>query len=127
MTGVIGLKRAYEPPHVADGMRVLVDRIWPRGLSKASAGVELWLKDVAPSGQLRKWFGHRPERWTEFRRRYRDELRDSRDLERLRALARERDVTLVYAAKDELHNNAVVLAELIRLGPHPSQDEDSGG
>ncbi|MDG6349521.1 DUF488 domain-containing protein [Luteimonas sp. 8-5] len=110
----VSLKRAYEPPLDADGTRVLVDRLWPRGVTKAKAAIDVWLKDVAPSTQLRKWFGHDPERWVEFQQRYRAELKGSPVLAELRKLARQGHVTLVYSAKDELHNDAVVLAKLLR-------------
>jgi uncharacterized protein YeaO (DUF488 family) len=111
MTTTIHLKRAYQPAEAADGMRILVDRIWPRGVSKADADLDLWLKDVAPSTQLRKWFNHRLDRWPEFRERYSRELRQSPAFSGLVELAGQRDVTLVYAAKDEVHNHARVLAE----------------
>ena len=110
----VALKRAYEAASNSDGTRVLVDRLWPRGVTKAKARIDVWLKDVAPSTQLRKWFGHDPGKWTEFQRRYRDELKGSEALAELRKLAREGHVTLVYGAKDEEHNDAVVLAKLLR-------------
>lgn len=105
------LKRAYESPAQADGFRILVDRLWPRGLSKNSAGIDLWLKDIAPTTALRKWFGHDPSRWTEFQARYREELDDKPDLvERIIEQARSGTITLVFGAKDVEHNDAVVLA-----------------
>jgi uncharacterized protein YeaO (DUF488 family) len=108
------LKRAYDPPAAADGKRILVDRLWPRGIKKADAAIDEWMKDLAPSTALRKWFGHDPARWPEFRRRYLKELdRHSEQLDRLRALARQGPVTLVYAAHDEAHNDAVVLREFL--------------
>lgn len=110
------LKRAYAPPARSDGLRVLVDRLWPRGVSKADAGIDLWLKDVAPSAALRRWFGHDPQKWAEFRTRYRAELHGSPALAELKALARKGDVTLVYSARDELHNDAVVLREVLERG-----------
>ena len=110
----VALKRAYEAASDSDGTRVLVDRLWPRGVTKAKARIDVWLKDVAPSTQLRKWFGHDPDKWTEFQRRYRAELKGSEALAELRKLAREGHVTLVYGAKDEEHNDAVVLAKLLR-------------
>jgi uncharacterized protein YeaO (DUF488 family) len=111
----IRLKRVYEPPGRQDGMRVLVDRIWPRGLTKADAGVDLWLKDVAPSTALRKWFGHDPARWDAFRRRYAAELDRRPDaLAQLRSLAQKRRVTLLYAAKDPAHNHALALKEMLK-------------
>lgn len=110
----IRLKRAYEPPSPDDGRRVLVDRLWPRGLSKADAAIDSWLKEIAPSTELRRWFNHDPLRWTEFRDRYRAELGSHAGLlEELRARARDGPLTLVYGARDELHNDAVVLRELL--------------
>jgi len=110
----IQLKRAYAPPAADDGVRVLVDRLWPRGLSKSAASVDHWLKELAPSAALRRWFGHDPARWEEFRRRYEAELAQASDgLDELRALARGRRVTLLFAAKDEAHNNAVVLRDVL--------------
>lgn len=106
----IKLKRAYEPATADDGARILVDRLWPRGLSKSEAAIDLWVKDIAPSTALRKWFGHDPARWPEFRRRYAAEARRHPDrLVELRALARKRPITLVFSARDERHNDAVVL------------------
>ena len=110
----VALKRAYEAASDSDGTRVLVDRLWPRGVTKAKARIDVWLKDVAPSTQRRSWFGHDPGIWTEFQRRYRAELKGSEALAELRKLAREGHVTLVYGAKDEEHNDAVVLAKLLR-------------
>jgi len=111
------LKRACEPPAPEDGVRILVDRLWPRGLSKAKAAVDHWMKDVAPSAELRKWFGHDPDRWQEFRRRYREELRQHPVfLDEIRGLARERAVTLVFGAHHEKHNDAVVLKEVLTEG-----------
>lgn len=110
----VRIKRAYEAPSADDGTRVLIDRLWPRGIAKAEAAVDHWMKEIAPSTELRKWFGHDPARWEEFQRRYRSELKDHRaELERLRELAREGVVTLVYAAHDETHNDAVVLRDLL--------------
>src|SRR5512132_503642 len=103
----VRLKRAYLPAAATDGTRVLVDRLWPRGIRKSAAAIDLWIKDVAPSTALRKWFGHDPARWLEFRHRYAAELRGHRDgLAGLRALARRKTVTLVFAARDERHNDA---------------------
>ncbi|HEY1299205.1 MAG TPA: DUF488 domain-containing protein [Stellaceae bacterium] len=110
----IGLKRAYEAPDAEDGMRILVDRLWPRGVKKADAAIDRWMKELAPSSELRRWFGHQPERWSEFRRRYRAELERHPDLvAELRGLARRQRVTLVFGAKDEAHNDAVVLKEFL--------------
>lgn len=111
---MIRVKRVYEPPSAGDGTRVLVDRLWPRGLSKERAAVHLWLKEVAPSAGLREWFGHDPARWEEFRRLYRLELSGKPDLLRtLREKEKEGTLTLVYAARDEARNNAIVLKELL--------------
>lgn len=113
----IRLKRAYEPASPADGHRVLVDRLWPRGVSKQRAMLDDWQKELAPSTELRGWFGHEPRRFPEFRRRYLDELRCERPrLAELRRRARDGAVTLVYAARDAEHNEAVVLAEVLRRG-----------
>jgi uncharacterized protein YeaO (DUF488 family) len=104
------LKRAYEPAGPEDGQRILIDRLWPRGLKKTDAALDLWLKDLAPSTSLRKWFGHDPKKWAEFQRRYRAELdRNSEALRPLLDAARKGVVTLVYSARDEEHNDAVVL------------------
>ena len=113
-TVMIKCKRIYEQPSADDGQRVLVDRLWPRGISRETARIDDWLKEVAPSDELRRWFGHDPERWDEFRHRYRLELAGKGDL--LGQLLRDADrgvVTLLFAAKDEEHNNAVVLKELL--------------
>jgi uncharacterized protein YeaO (DUF488 family) len=108
----VRIKRAYEAPSPHDGTRVLVDRLWPRGVKKADAGISQWMKEIAPSNELRKWFGHDPERWEEFRRRYKAELTGKRELVgQLRDLARKGPLTLVYSAHDEAHNQAVVLRE----------------
>ena len=110
----VRIKRAYEAPSPHDGTRILVDRLWPRGVKKADAGISQWMKEIAPSNELRKWFGHDPERWEEFRRRYKAELAKKRELmAQLRELAREGPLTLVYSAHDEAHNQAVVLRETL--------------
>ena len=110
----IRLKRAYERPAIEDGIRILIDRLWPRGVKKADAAIDQWAKDIAPSTALRKWFGHDPARWLEFRDRYAVEIREHPEpLERLRALAKHGPITLVYSAHDELHNDAVVLKDLL--------------
>lgn len=110
----IRLKRVYEAPAPEDGARVLVERLWPRGLSKERAAVDLWLKEAAPSPELRRWYGHDPRKWPEFRRRYREELRArGAELEQLRALLREGAVTFVYAARDTERNSAVVLRDVV--------------
>jgi uncharacterized protein YeaO (DUF488 family) len=110
----IELKRAYLPPSPQDGARVLVDRLWPRGLRKSEAGIDRWLKDLAPSTELRRWFGHDPARWDEFQRRYKEQLaHQAALLGELRAMAKAGPVTLVFAARDELHNEAVVLRDIL--------------
>jgi uncharacterized protein YeaO (DUF488 family) len=106
------IKRVYELPDKHDGRRILVDRLWPRGLTKEKASIDLWLKDIAPSTELRKWFDHDPGRWEEFKERYLDELKGNS--EQIQLLKQELDkgiVTLVYGAKDEEHNQAVVIQE----------------
>jgi uncharacterized protein YeaO (DUF488 family) len=111
---MIRLKRAYEPPARGDGKRILVERLWPRGLSKARAAIDLWLKDIAPSTELRKWFGHDPARWTQFKRRYWKELQGHDEaVDVLRRKARQGAVTLIYAARDEEHNGALALKEFL--------------
>jgi uncharacterized protein YeaO (DUF488 family) len=111
----VRLKRAYEPVERSDGYRVLVDRIWPRGVSKERARLDEWARELAPSSELRRWFGHDPARFEEFRRRYRDELAAQEEkLRELRGRARDGTLTLVYSARDTEHNDAVVLAELLR-------------
>lgn len=110
---MVKIKRIYEEPDPADGKRVLVDRLWPRGISKERALVDWWLKEIAPSDELRRWFGHDPDRWEVFRLRYRSELEANRAVvEELRSLAAKGPVTLLFAAKDEERNNAVVLRDL---------------
>lgn len=112
--GNVKLKRAYEPPAAEDGIRILIDRLWPRGVSKANAALDQWMRDISPSTELRKWFGHDPARWKEFRRRYAEEVHQNADLLRqLRALARQGTITLVYSAHDDVHNDAVVLRNLL--------------
>jgi uncharacterized protein YeaO (DUF488 family) len=108
------IKRVYEEPGREDGKRILVDRLWPRGLTKERARVDLWLKDVAPSTELRKWFAHDPAKWVEFRSRYLEELKGNEEqLSRLRQEAEKGAVTLLYGAKDEEHNEAVILQRLL--------------
>ena len=109
-------KRIYENPESKDGFRILVDRLWPRGLTKEKAKVDLWLKEVAPSDELRKWFGHDTRQWEEFRKRYRDELKAKPDLLQflMDVIEKKKKVTLLFAASDEEHNNAVALKELIK-------------
>jgi uncharacterized protein YeaO (DUF488 family) len=110
----IRIKRVYERPDPADGTRILVDRLWPRGLTKAKASVDLWLKEIAPSTELRKWFGHDPAKWAEFKTRYHAELQANDEaVARLKAASAQGTVTLVYGAKDEAHNEAVVLQQFL--------------
>jgi uncharacterized protein YeaO (DUF488 family) len=112
--GQVQLKRIYEPPQKSDGYRVLVDRVWPRGLSKDAAQIDLWMKDIAPSTALRKWFNHDPARWVGFQEKYRAELHELGDkLDELRARAKKEPVTLLYGAKDTEHNQAVVLRDVL--------------
>src|SRR3954453_11054293 len=121
----VRLKRAYEPPEKKDGARILVDRLWPRGVSKEEAKLDGWIKEIAPSTELRTWFGHDPRRWDEFRERYRAELAEHTEvLKDLRRRAREGPITLVYSARDEIHNDAVVLRNVIlgRAEKEPSND-----
>jgi uncharacterized protein YeaO (DUF488 family) len=110
----VRLKRAYEPPAADDGTRILIDRLWPRGVKKTDAAIDEWMKEIAPSSALRKWFGHEPGRWQEFRRRYQSEIRQHPEqFEQLRTLARHGPITLVFSARDEAHNDAVVLKDLL--------------
>jgi uncharacterized protein YeaO (DUF488 family) len=113
---MVALKRVYDEPAPSDGTRVLVERLWPRGLSKERAHIDLWLKEIAPSKELRTWFGHDPEKFAEFRRRYEAELAaesGQEALATLRNLAKQGPVTLVFAARDTEHTNAVVLRDLL--------------
>ncbi len=108
------LKRVYEAPRKDDGFRILVDRLWPRGLTKEKAKVDLWLKEIAPSTELRKWFGHDPKKWRSFRARYQTELKGHTDqLELLRSKIKEGTLTLIYGARDQEHNEALVLKEFL--------------
>lgn len=112
--GVIRIKRAYRPPERSDGLRILVDRLWPRGLSKEKARIDEWRKDLAPSDALRRWFGHDARKWREFKRRYRQELGSkSEELRELAGQARLGTITLLFASRDEKHNNALVLKEAL--------------
>lgn len=111
----IQIKRIYEAAAKDDGFRVLVDRLWPRGIKKENAGVDLWLKEIAPSTELRKWFGHEPERFKEFESRYQNELQHNPEMEKLRQLKKQHPrITLLYGAKDEQHNQAVVLKKMLQ-------------
>ena len=114
---MIHLKRAYEATSPNDGLRVLVERLWPRGVSKQKAKIDLWLKDLAPTTELRKWYNHEPDKWPEFSKRYRAELKGrGDDLTLLKFVSQERPVTFVYAASDEERNSAVVLKEFLEQG-----------
>ncbi len=111
---MVKLKRVYEPPDREDGKRILIDRLWPRGIKKEDAKIDEWIKEIAPSTELRKWFSHDPVKWPEFRRRYRKELKDMSDVvTRLTEQAKRSTITLLFAAKDAAHANAVVLKEVI--------------
>jgi uncharacterized protein YeaO (DUF488 family) len=111
----IAIKRIYEEPARTDGTRILVDRLWPRGVSKEKAQLDLWLKDIAPSNALRKWFAHDPKKWAGFQKKYRAELKDNNDaVAQINKLAKRKNITLLYAAKDEEHNEAVVIKDFIR-------------
>ncbi len=111
---MIQIKRVYDEPTSADGTRILVDRLWPRGLTKERAAVGLWLKDVAPSTELRKWFGHDAKKWTEFQTRYRQELRDKKNtLRQIKEKSKDHTVTLLFGARDKEHNEALVLKKLL--------------
>lgn len=110
----ITIKRVYEAPEKSDGIRILIDRLWPRGVSKEKAKLELWLKDIAPSTKLRKWFGHDPDKWQEFQKKYAEELnQNSEQVEKLQDMLKKGKVTLVFGAKDEQHNDAVVVKEYL--------------
>jgi uncharacterized protein YeaO (DUF488 family) len=121
----IRLKRAYQPAAPSDGYRVLIDRLWPRGVSRKQAKLSAWERELAPSTELRQWFGHQPHRFEEFRRRYVEELRQQRSrLTELRRRARDGTLTLVYAAHDSEHNDAVVLADVLRRGLRQPRESD---
>lgn len=128
MSAKIEIKRVYDEPQADDGRRLLVDRLWPRGLSKEKARVDLWLKDIAPGEELRHWFGHDPDRWAEFRERYRRELElNPEALKELREImAKEKTVTLLYAATDRERNNAVALRDVIALEEVSPNEEAAG-
>ena len=109
----ISIKRVYDAPVKTDGIRVLVDRIWPRGIKKTDAKIDVWFKDVAPSTKLRQWFGHDSEKWVDFYNKYLAELKENPVLVELKALSRREKITLVYAVRDEQHNHAIVLKDLL--------------
>lgn len=111
----IRIKRVYEPPDKEDGFRILVDRLWPRGLTKEKASVDLWLKEIAPSTELRKWFGHDPKKWEEFKKRYLHELKENNEpVSLLKEQMKKGVVTLIYGAKDEVHNEALVILNEVK-------------
>lgn len=112
---MIKIKRIYEEQNKEDGFRILIDRIWPRGLSKDKAKIDLWLREIAPSNELRKWFSHDPKKWDDFKKRYRKELEDREELlHRIKQLEKDKGIiTLLYSAKDERHNNAIALADIL--------------
>lgn len=115
---MVKVKRIYEKADGTDGERILVDKLWPRGVSKEKARISAWLKDIAPSDTLRKWFGHDPKRWNEFKKKYKEELKEGVGfifLQSLAIKAKKGTVTLLFAAKDERHNNAIALKEALRL------------
>lgn len=122
---LIGIKRIYDKAEVTDGTRVLVDRLWPRGVKKSTAHIDKWVKEVAPSDELRTWFGHDPEKWDEFRKKYLKELESNDAVVSLVSFVSRNDVTLIYAARDTEHNNAVVLSEFLaeKLKNAPSETE----
>jgi uncharacterized protein YeaO (DUF488 family) len=113
---MIKIKRAYQPADEKDGFRILVDRLWPRGISKVKAKLDLWMKDIAPSNSLRQWFNHDPIRWDDFQSKYNEELKDKKEfLKQIKDLEKDKStITLVYGAKDEEHNNAVVLSNVLK-------------
>jgi uncharacterized protein YeaO (DUF488 family) len=126
----VALKRVYDPPSLSDGARVLVDRLWPRGISKERAKLKLWLKDIAPSDELRKWYHARPTQWTKFREKYLEELslpEAAAALDELHELARSsKKVTLLYASRDTEHNNATILKELLDGTKKPPRSTGGG-
>ncbi|MDE1874358.1 MAG: DUF488 domain-containing protein [Candidatus Micrarchaeota archaeon] len=111
---LLGVKRVYEKRELADGKRILVDRLWPRGVKRSTQNLDDWMRDVAPSDELRKWFAHDPEKWEEFKKRYKEELRGNKKFYELVDMARKSDITLVYSATDTEHNNAVALSEFVQ-------------
>jgi uncharacterized protein YeaO (DUF488 family) len=122
MREMIKIKRIYDPPASGDGKRILIDRLWPRGLKKEDAKIDEWLRELAPSTELRKWFGHDPEKWVEFKRRFFSELRGRRDLaDNIAKAARKGTVTLLFASKEERFNNAAAVKEFIETGAGASE------
>ena len=117
---LLGIKRVYDKPELSDGKRILIDRLWPRGVKKSTSNIDMWLKDVGPSDDLRRWFSQDPSKWDEFKERYEKELESNSALEELRKIASESDVTLIHGSKDERHNSAAVVASV--LGAKQRQD-----
>lgn len=112
---MINIKRIYEEPSKSDGVRILVDRLWPRGIAKDKAAIYEWAKELAPSGELRNWFGHKPERWPAFQKKYTEELKNNNTVtEFMKAHKKDKLITLLYGAKDEIHNQAVVLRKFLQ-------------
>ncbi len=123
---LLGIKRIYDKVELTDGKRVLVDGLWPRGVRRSTANIDEWMKDVAPSKKLRMWFSHDPEKWVEFKKKYRKELEGNPAMATLVEMARNEDITLIYATKEEKYNNAVVLAEAVREAlKRPLKDKSS--
>lgn len=121
MSGTFKIKRVYDSPEASDGFRVLVDRLWPRGMTKERVAADVWLKEIGPSSELIRWFGHVPERFAQFRKQYMAELSSEAAhllIMQLRSWVREQDVTLLYSARDELHNQAVVLKQYLDGEPN---------
>ena len=112
---LIGLKRIYDKPSITDGKRVFVDRLWPRGVKRSTANIDLWMKDIAPSDDLRQWFNHEPKKWESFQKKYRKELEGNKHLLELVAMIRATDITILYSSKDNEHNNAIVLEEVLKV------------
>lgn len=109
----VKVKRIYEPPEPSDGLRILVERLWPRGVKRDEASIDLWMREIAPSHELRKWFSHDPQKWEEFKRRYWEEIKDKKEFGELVRLAREGNITLLFSTRSVKYNNAVALKEFI--------------
>ena len=123
---MLGIKRIYEKASITDGKRILIDRLWPRGVRRSTSNIDVWMKDIAPSEGLRKWFGHDPRRWMAFKKRYTAELRRNPALKNLQEKVSEEDITLIYAASDQRRNNAVVLASFLKShAPKPKKEDIS--
>ena len=111
---LIGVKRIYSKPSITDGKRIFIDRLWPRGVKKSTVNIDLWMKTVAPSDELRQWFTHSPKKWESFQKRYDKELKDNKHVLELAAMIKSSDVTILYSSKDTKHNNAVALMKYIK-------------